>query len=184
MGDVRDVHAQHAVARLVHLQRERVVVVARRLGIAGEDEFPTQIQASVQWTLRTAGGLCRSLGYHTHTLGLGNHLWWKFLGELVLLHHRKRVEGRIVSRTDHVRDLALRGETRVLPTNESHHHTVIELRAMRVGHEKLLAIGRRERLHARKASQRNDGPDNRPRRTRVNADDTPLGSALAAIPSP
>ena len=169
MRDVGDVHAQDAVAVLVRLKRERVVVVARGLGVAGEDELLPQVEAA-------RGG--RLGGNHADALGLGDDLRRELLGQVVLLHHRKGVERRVVRRADHVRDLGLGGEARVLPAHEAHDDAVAHLRAMRVRHQELLPVGRAERLDAREAPRRGDGAHDRARRAGVDADDAAPGARL------
>ena len=133
--DVRDVDAQDAVARLVRLKGERVVVVARGLGVAREDERLPQIDAP----RRDAAARLRR---HAHALRLGDDLRREGFGQLELLHHGERVEGGVVRRTDDVRDLALGGEAGVLPAHEAHHDAVVQPCPVRVRHDELLAVGR------------------------------------------
>ena len=156
--DVGDVHAEDAVALLVRLQRERVVVVARARGVAGEDELPPQVEA--------LAGLGEA---RAHVLrGVQDAARERF-GQVVLLHHGERVERRVVLRSDHVRNLALRREVAALPAQEPHHHAVARARALRVGHGELLPVGGVERLDAREAPHRGDGADDRPRRALLDA---------------
>ena len=83
VGDVRDVHAEDAVAAAVGLERERVVEVPRRLGVAGEDELLPEVEPALRRN-RAAGDPPRLLQRRRR----------ERLGQPVELHHRRGVLAR------------------------------------------------------------------------------------------
>ena len=83
--NVGDVYAENAVAPAVCLERERVVVVACRLGVAREYELAPQVEPPGALYLPVRKRPRRNVP------GLGEHRRGKRLRQLVELHHRRGV---------------------------------------------------------------------------------------------